>query len=1412
MADLDFSQLPDGETINYSVQFNRLVTESDTIKHTIKNVNITTPKNTYRIGLIREINTELSGVIFDNINISSVSASIMFGTIVYIYGDVRNCELKNSTIAAPSVAYVGGFAASPASVSSFDNIVIDNVTVKGRQYVGGLFGNYAGPIKNVYATNITVDTTGYTSSTSYIGGLIGNGANNETQGRYENINIVDSTVRASTTNSSYVGGAIGYGGCENLTVDNVTVTGWKYVGGGYGVGKALATNSIVKNGHVTGNTVVGGFAGEGSSYIKTEGSAVYNMTVVGVSNVGGFHGQAYYSRDYDGVTNGTTYGVAVLDTSVTGVSNVGGMYGTTSYVYESGAYLDSVTVSGENNVGGLVGADTGNFISTAGARMVNSTITATVANAGGIVGKVTGGSSSYSRNISFENVDIYAGKNAGAFYGMYRSTLGGNYYDNYGLYFDGTISTDEKATAGIVVGEDPSGQLTAATRWYGLYEGAKLNGVELKNLNYDTTTAQTALSKSSLKTGFLNTSTGAVYTNYSYLNAAYWDDILLEAGKTYTFHFEPVSDDAPVIQPYYYEATSAKKFINVASNGNVVRYIQSSFTTDYYKEQTIRVLQDCYLKLLVYYPDRLASVTVDIESTSNYGNISRDRILTAEELRKRLTWTVTYSNDSTLTGVLKTTLKMSSTYYDFSTIGSELEAVTVTDLSGNGADGTAYVSGATSDGMWFDGANDYIEVNNNYDGALTDYTIIAWVTNVKSLTRAVIFDYMRDSDGLGYYGLAMNGTNPMPLFGSSNYSSSNGTNIPYNTNTMVAVSYKSSTGALREYENGRFDYTRTTTKNLVNAPSAGGTAYIGKKTGNYNGSTVFNYFFGIISKVMVFDHVLTDSEVAAIYQAGAPVDNTGLRLYYDLTEYQSAQSGGYYPELFTKYVTPFAGQAHIALPPLNQLNNAPLMAMSTMGSFESVAKNGITLEDCYDVYTSGANTVNLEFEAETPSDATFSYSYGDYTSETMNLDQRVYSLNYNFKDDLTFNFKTASEEYSTTISASDLAKKIVMDGENYYYINPDGALYVGSEWLIDGAANLFKNTALLNNGHLYNIETRTELSNYTFQNGVRADEVPLYTSKIGAKTVQAFYNFSVVSSGETSAVREKQIVMNNNITYIYDQDGRNDNLVFNKYNGKIYQFSLSSDGGIITYQTSMKTDRMFNNTEIAEITFDSKNTNPTMMIRYKNGFVKVLDYYSGSTIFSSGDEPSMSLSQFVGAVFTGGAILPTMTSSYEKSEELIDAIGKIDDTEIIKNIAISTDLNNNSTPSTSADGADGGSANGESQDGEGGASSGSEAAGENSGNKNTKVVNNYASVYNEEKGEYEVYNVNDLLDPTLDEAATSSIEEKAEANAFLYKYLYGDKKDETISESKILIYSAIIIVVVINLGLFIKRFKKHEKI
>ena len=285
--------------------------------------------------------------------------------------------ISNFVINDSLLDYVGLFGVT--NNATIKNVTLDQASVAGRYYVGGLIGLAQGANKSIVNCHIL---SGEIIGNNNVGGLIGasddiNSAtyfvkdcstNVSVNGRYNNIGGLIGWYRGSIS-GCYTMGNVKGGSYEEVSTSVGGLIG-NYVGqGSYYNGSwgethyySVATiSNCYTTGEVTGVTDVGGLVGHQYYGIVTQCAAT--GSIEGASNVGGLVGKAdiaaRYGHEYGGYNHAVVWTNNYVLASVKGTNNVGGLLGyTINSMTMTNCYAAGNT-TGESNVGGLYGEVSG---------------------------------------------------------------------------------------------------------------------------------------------------------------------------------------------------------------------------------------------------------------------------------------------------------------------------------------------------------------------------------------------------------------------------------------------------------------------------------------------------------------------------------------------------------------------------------------------------------------------------------------------------------------------------------------------------------------------------------------------------------------------------------------------------------------------------------------------------------------------------------------------------------------------------------------------------------------------------------------------------------------------------------------------------------------------------------------------
>ena len=273
------------------------------------------------------------------------------------------------------------------------------------------------------------------------------------------------------------------------------------------------------------------------------------------------------------------------------------------------------------------------------------------------------------------------------------------------------------------------------------------------------------------------------------------------------------------------------------------------------------------------------------------------------------------------------------------------------------------------------------------------------------------------------------------------------------------------------------------------------------------------------------------------------------------------------------------------------------------------------------------------------------------------------------------------------------------------------------------------------------------------------------------KTIQTYSTYSVITAkdGSQATRNAKLYVKDNNLYAIPSVVSANEesevipvanNLIIDSYNGKEYETVLGSNGKLYNLKEPIEYPENFVNKDIESIGNNLNSDVKEVEVIYINGDKIKFNYQTGDVISSSegasenSEEPKGLfgyIKEKISEIGENSAdkLSVEITSKYEESKELQNKLEETSVEEAIerKNAGDSEQAKNIGT------------------------------ATENNETNNSLKENKYISMYNEETGQYEIYNEEELLDTSKEGVVSEN--EKIEANNLSEYYASEGKTKNT---------------------------------
>ena len=465
-------------------------------------------------------------------------------------------------------------------------------------------------------------------------------------------------------------------------------------------------------------------------------------------------------------------------------------------------------------------------------------------------------------------------------------------------------------------------------------------------------------------------------------------------------------------------------------------------------------------------------------------------------------------------------------------------------------------------------------------------------------------------------------------------------------------------------------------------------------------------------------------------------------------------SNGYYPKLYVQNTTTLLNyQEDIPLPTTsNGLSMFRLMSMYLFEEFPT-----------YEVYTSGIDTVNIEFD-EVSSNAYFRIETNDSVGDWMPITNRVYTLSYDFKTDFKVTLTDGRQTFSKEFKSDDLKFPASVYDDSYYYIE-DGTLKGNRDTGLTDVIHVYRNYALKNNGEVYNLSFNQY--DHNIQNNlVVLDQVkPLYESLQDNGYIRTYANFTTVTDNNTEKVLDYQVISSNNTTSIVNEglSNRKNMNVMDSYGNNEYHTILGTDGMLHDLKENIKVPNDFKNNKIKFMTDNIGHNNGFVIIQYEDGKLYGFNYRTGQKLFVTSTNTNQSVTDYLTDYFTSSKTVTNDTyQEYQESIKLKDQIYES-----------------------------------EKQDSE----------------ENTLSKDNYVTSYNPITNDYEIYKQNTVLDVDVEEDISETQKMYQDMNLY-HTYISSSKASNkwfrANERTLIIVICVVMILIAIAIG-YRNIYKKNKK-
>ena len=310
----------------------------------------------------------------------------------------------------------------------------------------------------------------------------------------------------------------------------------------------------------------------------------------------------------------------------------------------------------------------------------------------------------------------------------------------------------------------------------------------------------------------------------------------------------------------------------------------------------------------------------------------------------------------------------------------------------------------------------------------------------------------------------------------------------------------------------------------------------------------------------------------------------------------------------------------------------------------------------FEVYASDIDKINIEFN-KVDSNSTFIYKSNNTTSDEISINNRTYTLTYDYEHPIEITITNGINTSKKTIKVEDVRRKVSTYKNNYYYIK-NNILNSNIDLLDNKFIHVFEKYGLDEFGNIYDLETSQVLRVVEPIQIIEAK--PLYEFNYNDYKIKTFNNYSVIM-GEEEVTNDLVLLVKNNNLFTIDGNLNSIHLntIVDCHNDKEIQTILDTDGSLYNLQDKIKVPDNFKNTDIKAVSNNVNSTNNIVLIEYNNGSVIGFNYLTGEVVFEDKAETDVSLFSYLRSNFSLFRGLNQNDEVYNSYQESLDLEQKL---------------------------------------------------------------------------------------------------------------------------------------------------------
>jgi len=301
-----------------------------------------------------------------------------------------------------------------------------------------------------------------------------------------------------------------------------------------------------------------------------------------------------------------------------------------------------------------------------------------------------------------------------------------------------------------------------------------------------------------------------------------------------------------------------------------------------------------------------------------------------------------------------------------------------------------------------------------------------------------------------------------------------------------------------------------------------------------------------------------------------------------------------------------------------------------------------------DFYAAGVDKLNIEFNKVNEYTGFIVSANGSNLIEQQ-IDQRVYTLDYDFSTSLKVTVTDGRQEQHYQVDPLSLRRNILTWDTDYYYITDLGVQSGKTGLLAGDFIHLYGGQGLIASGKICDLGDGSIIKE-NVAIALCEQVQPLYSFKYNDYSIKTYKNYSESNRGGETVIRELQLLVKNGrlaaldptLPVVYD------GVILDSAGSTEYMTVLGTDGILADLKEQIRLPKDFKNYDIVQMSNNIQCSAPYVLVRYQNGSVVAFNYLTGEILSVETVKSDISLVEYAKDFFKAkwGSVMSDISDGY----------------------------------------------------------------------------------------------------------------------------------------------------------------------